>query len=358
MRRLSLVLALFLLAPAFSLLSLKMSFDKAIYMPGEVGRVDVLITSPSDMPVFIQYRVNGEQFILNARELRAGENELSLYFQAPSREGFYDFEVEVRGDGLRDSKLGHFVVSPPTKGFLVDLKPDVLAVRKNGTLRLRIANVGSYDDVFEVLFPKYLSETNYSYVEVPRGGIVELNLSFDSDGLREGSYDYELRVCSLSLWKCEEVHSQIIVKREEGEESELEFPELLSGMPGSVTQWKVKIRNKSNFNKTYALILEPLNFLGTFENVKIGEVPPGEGEVSVDICPNETGDFSFSYKILSNGVEIGEGVLNLSVRAPFPASAFLLFRGSGWTYFILSVLLMGLVAFFLTRRRATYPYAR
>ncbi len=348
----------FLLAPAFSYLSLEVSFDKAIYMPGEVGRADVVITSPSDMPVFIQYYVNGEQFILSTKELKRGKNEMSLYFQAPLEGGFYDFRIEVSGREHGISKVEYFTVSSSDKGFLVDLEPDVLIVRREGILTLRIANIGNYDDVFEVLPPKYLSEFNYSYVEVSKGRVTELNLSFDSDDLKGGSYDYNLKVCSLSLWRCEEVRSQVIVEREEREESELEFSEALSGAPNSLISWKVKVRNKSNFNKTYTFSLEPLNFSGTFEDFKIEEVPPGEAEVSLDIYPNETGGFSFSYQISSNGVKIREGTLNLTVRTPLLSPAFLLSPKLGWVYFILSLLVISSIAFLLLRRKVTYPYAK
>jgi len=347
-----------LLAPAFSYLSLEISFDKVIYIPGEVGRADVVITSPSDMPAFIQYYVNGEQFILSTRELKKGRNELPLYFKVPSEEGFYDFKVEVRGKDHGITKAEYFTVSSPDKGFLVDLEPDVLIVKERGTLTLKVANIGNYDDVFEILPPKYLSEFNYSYVEVPKREIVELNLSFDPDDLKGGSYDYNLKVCSLSLWRCEEVHSQVIVEREESEESEFEFLETLFGTPNSRIPWKVKVRNKSNFNKTYTFSLEQLNFSGTFESFKIVEVPPGEAEVSLDIYPNETGNFYFSYQISSNGVRVREGMLNLTIKTPFLSPAFLLSPKLGWIYFVFSLLVLSSIAFLLLRKKVTYPYAK
>ncbi len=338
--------------------------DELVYMPGELVNVLVKIDHMlEDKTYFFDYWVD-EHYLLNSRVLSLGNNEIQLFFEAPQTPGFHKIRIKIYDNkGYSTTREKEFAVSPETKGFIVDLQPKVSITNMETTLTLKIANLGTYDDLFEILLPGYYTKSNHSYVEVASHDMEYVDIEADFSEFRSSNYNFPVKVCSLYLWSCLTNNAEVLVKRDEAKETLVS----LSGedfyiYPNERVMLNVYLNNTSLFNKSYSLELTPIDFFGDLSESKFLSLKGGEtGRIRTTLFPNETGKFSVKYTILSNGVEIKTGIMNVTaLENPIGLTAAAIFSPSyGWLYALISfAIILGLSYIFIRNREGgfNYPY--
>ncbi len=337
--------------------------EDVVYQPNELVEALIKINNLKDEKVyFMDYWVD-EHYYLNARVLRKGHNEVKLFFNAPSTPGFHTLKIKIYdGKYYSITKEKEFVVSQEAKGFLIELKPKVSITSNKANLLLKIANMGTYDDLFEILLPKYSTKSNYSYVEVGAGDIGYVGIEADFSDYISNNYNFPVKVCSLHLWSCLETNAEILVKREESKETSLKISsEEFYTYPDSKIFVEIFLNNTSAFDKNYYVSLEPLNFSGKYTEPRLS-LPGGEsGRMRFYIMPNSTGAYHLKYTVFSNGVSIKEGYFNITV-AENPLTIAAIFSPKlGWIYALIGISLIIMLSYIFVKYRDgkfKYPYIK
>jgi hypothetical protein len=360
-----LVLVPFLVGMASALpLTASIEMDDLVYMPGELVTATVHVENIAEDKVYFLDHWVDDYYILNARVLRQGDNTINLFFDAPEVPGFHKIKVKIYDNkGYSITKEKEFAVSPLNKGFLIELVPKVTITDSKAQMTLKIANSGTYDDLFEVLLPDYYAKSNHSYVEVKSQGMEYFNIEADFSDYKSNNYNFPVKVCSLYLWSCLSNSADILVKREEAEETVVGLSgEDFTVYPDQNVVLNVYLNNTSYFNKSYSLELEPVEFSGEYAKTSLLSLEGDElGTIRTMIRPNSTGDYSFNYTLLSNGVEILSGTLNITaVENPFSMAAVLSPK-YGWVYALVALVIVLVVSYFFVKQRGQefkYPYIK
>lgn len=353
-----------LLIGASQAITLKTSIqmDEKVFLPGELVSVVVDVENiAEDKIYFLDYWVD-QHYILNARVLEKGNNKVKLFFNAPQEPGFHTIKVKIYdGKYYSITKQEEFVVASESKGFLIELQPKVTITGDKTNLTLKIANMGTYKDLFEVLPPNYYTLWNHSYVEVDSHDIEYLDIEVDFSEYRSSNYNFPIKVCSLHLWSCLTNNAEILVKRDESKETivDLSGQEFLA-YPGDRVYVNIYLNNTSQFNKSYSLLMEPVNFSGEFPQRKLISLEGGkDGRIRVAVQPNSTGQFSLRYTLLSNGVEIKTGLMNItSLQSPLTAAAIFSAK-YGWIYAIVALAIILVLSYLFVgqgKGKIRYPY--
>ena len=322
---------LFFITPVYAVnfKLLDISTESDVVNPGKIflTKLDIKNFDKRSAYVFVRFTVNDQIYeegqILYLPSLV--EIFPAFYVPAPFEPGFFKLNVTIYDNETTSSIVKTMIVKPVAYDFAVNLYPikNGTFAGENTSFALEIANIGNYNDVYLIeLFGWDKFEIEQYRVSLYANSRKTINIDvFVPSETKKGIYEISTKVCSVTTQLCKIISSNLSVIASEKEQSLVRMQmstAIVKKDEEAVSSFR--IRNKGISNKIYFINVSPI--LEDNETWR-GEImiesnnfllePNMEKIVDVKIRPNEIGNYSFSYKVFSNGVSISDG--NFSIES-------------------------------------------
>jgi hypothetical protein len=347
------LIALFMLTTASARVDyISITPARTAVLPGGIMPVSVTLrnTGNDHEYFFVRYNVAGAEYKTGLWHLEPREQgNFTVYLQAPEKEGIYQAKMLISNDRFAAEPTFDLIVAPTEFNFVSELKPDYtnVEVGEDAVIDLVIANVGSKTDVYGIVVEQDVkSSSNTIELEQNEVGHIELvKKTYISDD--PGAFEVDVRVCSLTLWECQDISSTVVLTKSESLQSIISIDMLNITTFSGTGIFTVSIMNIGNEEKPYLIEVETDENTTALFNGSFTVLPGETKAMRLALSTNDLGEHFANAIVYANGVEIVRGELKLVSEQAGLVGAFVAVTTNAWFYGIIALVFVSVVALFL-----------
>jgi hypothetical protein len=326
--------------------------ERTAVLPGGIMPVSATLrnTGNDHEYFFVRYNVAGAEYKTGLWHLEPREQgNFTVYFQAPEKEGIYQAKMLISNDRFAAEPTFDLIVAPTEFNFVSELKPDYINIEvgEDAVIDLVIANVGSKTDVYGIVVEQDVkSSSNTVELDQNEVGHIELvKKTYISDD--SGATQVDVRVCSLTLWECQDISSTVVLTKSESLQSLISIDMLNITTFSGTGVFTISVTNIGNEEKPYLIEVETDENTTALFNGSFTVLPRETKAVRLALSTDQLGAHFADVKVFANGVEIVQGDLKLNSQQAGLVGAFVAVTTNAWLYGIIALVFVSVVAVFL-----------